>query len=76
MEMIDVLAICGSTREGSLNRSLPRTALRLAEAPLRVEVWDDHASVPRLDATRERPFPPAVAALRDRVAASRPAVPA
>ncbi|GAB2494830.1 NADPH-dependent FMN reductase [Streptosporangium sandarakinum] len=70
MEMIDVLAICGSTREGSLNRSLLRTALRLAEAPLRVEMWDDHASVPRLDATRERPFPSAVAALRDRVAAA------
>lgn len=67
MELIDVLAVCGSAREGSLNRALLRTAQHLAENPLRVQVWDDHPPIPRLDATRGRPFPAIVDALRDRV---------
>ncbi|MEU3164841.1 NAD(P)H-dependent oxidoreductase [Streptosporangium sp. NPDC006930] len=70
MEIVDVLAICGSSREGSHNRALLHVAQRLAEAPLRVEVWDDHARIPRLDATRGRPFPQVVSALRERVAAA------
>ncbi|WP_371782531.1 NADPH-dependent FMN reductase [Streptosporangium subroseum] len=67
MEMIDVLAICGSVREGSLNRALLHAAQDLADDPFRVEVWDDHSLIPRVDGTRGRPFPEAVGALRDRV---------
>jgi chromate reductase, NAD(P)H dehydrogenase (quinone) len=70
MEMIDVLAVCGSIREGSLNQALLRTAQDLAEEPLRVQVWDDHPQIPRLDATRGRPFPAVVDALRTRVSAA------
>ncbi|WP_186382505.1 NADPH-dependent FMN reductase [Amycolatopsis rhizosphaerae] len=70
MEYIDVLGICGSVRAGSLNRALLLTARELAPAPFRVEAWDGNAEVPRVDATMGRPFPPVVAALRDRVAAA------
>ncbi|MCW2917739.1 MAG: hypothetical protein JWN52_5807 [Actinomycetia bacterium] len=70
MEIIEVLAICGSVREESLNRALLRAAQELAGDPFRVEVWDDHALIPHVDATRGRPFPAAVQALRGRVAAA------
>lgn len=70
MKRIDVLAICGSTREESLNRALLRAALDLAGDPFEVRVWDDHDHLPRVDATRGRPFPAVVSALRDRVSAA------
>ena len=70
MKRIHVLAICGSTREESLNRALLRAALDLAGDPFEVRVWDDHDHLPRVDATRGRPFPAVVSALRDRVSAA------
>jgi chromate reductase len=70
MEQIDVLAICGSTREESLNRALLRAALDLAGDRFKVEVWDDYAHLPRVDATRGQPFPATVSALRERVSAA------
>jgi chromate reductase len=70
MESIDVFAICGSVRAGSLNRALVLAAQELARDPFQVEVWDGNAEVPRVDATLGRPFPAVVAALRDRVAAA------
>jgi chromate reductase len=70
MEQLDVLAICGSIREESLNRALLRAAQDLAGEPFKVEVWDDYAHLPRVDATRGRPFPATVNALRERVSAA------
>jgi chromate reductase len=70
MERVDVFAICGSVRAGSLNRALMLAAQELAGDPFRVEIWDGNAEVPRVDATRGHPFPAVVAALRDRVAAA------
>jgi len=70
MESIDVFGICGSVRAGSLNRALLLAAQELAPVPFQVEAWDGNAEVPRVDATMGRPFPPVVAALRDRVAAA------
>lgn len=70
MDQCDVLAICGSTREESLNRALLRAAQDLAGDPFTVEVWDDYAHLPRVDATRGRPFPAIVSALRERVSAA------
>ncbi|GAA4234969.1 chromate reductase [Streptosporangium album] len=67
MEIIDVLAICGSTREKSFNRALTLAARDLAPDPFRVEVWDDHTGLPHVEAAPGRPFPAAVGALRDRV---------
>lgn len=70
MESVDVLGICGSVRAGSLNRALLLAARELAGTAFQVEVWDGIAEVPRVDAAMGRPFPPVVAALRDRVAAA------
>ncbi|GAA2042956.1 NADPH-dependent FMN reductase [Catenulispora yoronensis] len=70
MELIDVLAVCGSGRAGSLNQALLQAAQELAEDPLRVQIWGDRPLIPHLDATRGRPFPPTVEALRERVSAA------
>jgi NAD(P)H-dependent FMN reductase len=57
MEQPNVLAICGSIREKSFNRALLRAAQDLAGDSFKVDVWDDYAHLPRVDATRGRPFP-------------------
>ena len=62
MEIVDVLAIRGSIRKGSHNRSLLRAARRLADAPLRVEARHDITRLWR--------------SVLARVADDRPAVPA
>ncbi|HEX2190441.1 MAG TPA: NAD(P)H-dependent oxidoreductase [Longimicrobiaceae bacterium] len=66
-----VLAIAGSLRRGSYNRLLLEAAAELAPDGIRVEVFDELASIPLFDEDLEAATgggPAAVAALRERVA--------
>jgi chromate reductase len=64
---MDIIALSGSTRAGSLNTALLDLAVDRAPAGVEVEVWRSHERVPRVDATRGVPFPVPVAQLRERV---------
>jgi chromate reductase, NAD(P)H dehydrogenase (quinone) len=66
MEVLEVLAVCGSVREGSLNRRLVDVAAALAGDGIRVRVWEE--VLPRVDATPGRPLPPLVDSFREAVA--------
>lgn len=69
--MTRVLAISGSTRDGSTNTAVLRTALDVAPEGVEVEVYDGLRSLPHFDPGDDRdPLPPKVADLRDRLAAS------
>jgi chromate reductase len=68
---VKLLAISGSLRRDSHNANLLRAAAELAPADVEVELWDGLKAVPPYDEDDDvEPAPPAVARLRDAVAAA------
>jgi chromate reductase len=61
---INFLAISGSSRVGSLNSALLELAVKLSGDGIDVDTWRAHDLIPRVDATRGVPLPPAVEELR------------
>ena len=67
-ETIQVLAISGSLRKAAFNTALLRAAQELAPEGMSIQIYADLASIPPYDDdVRLAGYPPAVAALRDRV---------
>jgi NAD(P)H-dependent FMN reductase len=66
-----VLAISGSTRHGSTNTALCRTAARCAPQGVVVECWPDIAALPHFNPDQDHdPLPDPVVALRSAIAAA------
>jgi chromate reductase, NAD(P)H dehydrogenase (quinone) len=66
-----VLAISGSTRHGSTNTALCRTAARCAPQGVVVECWPDIAALPHFNPDDDHdPLPEPVVGLRSAIAAS------
>src|SRR3546814_10655515 len=65
-----VLCLAGSLRRDSWNRRLLHAAAFQAPATLRLDVYDELASVPLFDEDQEYPEPAGVHALRAAVAAA------
>jgi chromate reductase, NAD(P)H dehydrogenase (quinone) len=66
-----VLAISGSTRHGSTNTALCRTAAGCAPEHVVVECWPNIAALPHFNPDDDRdPLPPTVIALRSAIAAA------
>ncbi|MBI3789427.1 MAG: NAD(P)H-dependent oxidoreductase [Gemmatimonadetes bacterium] len=60
-----VLAVCGSLRQGSMNRALLRAAIELAPAGLAITFWDRAGELPLYNADLDvDPRPEPVASLR------------
>jgi chromate reductase len=70
-EAIQVLAISGSLRSASFNTALLYAAQELTPEGMSLQIYADLASIPAYDDdVRLAGYPPAVAALRDRVRAA------
>jgi chromate reductase, NAD(P)H dehydrogenase (quinone) len=66
-----VLAISGSTRQGSTNTALCRTAARCAPQGVVVDCWPDIAALPHFNPDDDHdPLPDPVVALRSAIAAA------
>jgi chromate reductase len=66
-----ILAISGSLRPASYNTKLLRAAEELLPAIVDIELWDGLKAIPPYDEVDDvEPAPPAVAALRDAIAAA------
>jgi chromate reductase, NAD(P)H dehydrogenase (quinone) len=70
MNAVEILAISGSLRSGSLNSMLLRAAARLAPAGISVELYRDLGTLPLFNPDLETPEPGSVAALRQRIIAA------
>ena len=68
--MIRVLGFAGSLRERSFNKAALRTAVEVAPAGMTVEVFDLRPVPLYDDDVRQQGYPPAVAALREKVRAA------
>jgi NAD(P)H-dependent FMN reductase len=67
---MNVLALSGSLRAASINTALLRAAARLAPAPMNILVFQALGELPLFSPDLEDHPPPAVLALRERVAAA------
>ena len=68
---MDILAICGSLRAGSLNRALLVAAQELAPADMRITIYDGLRDLPHYDADIDGPKQPdSVVKLKDAVRAA------
>lgn len=65
---LDVLALSGSLRTGSINTALLRAASRLAPPEISVTVWDGLGRLPLFNPDLDPEPPTAVSAFRERVA--------
>ena len=66
-----ILAVSGSLRAGSYNAALARAAAEVAPSGIEVELYDGLGALPHYDADLdEEDAPPAVANLRERIAAA------
>ena len=71
-DTLNVIAVCGSLRKASFNSMLLRVCQNRAPADLNIEIFDQMLDIPLFnqDVLDESGFPPAVAALREKVAAA------
>src|SRR6201997_3115496 len=67
---INVLAICGSLREGSYNRAALRTAIELKPPGMTIETAEIGSIPPYNEDVRAQGFPPPVETLRRQIAAA------
>lgn len=68
---VEILLICGSTRAGSTNAALVRTAALCAPPGIAAACWDGLAALPHFNPDDDRePLPAAVAQLRAAIAAA------
>lgn len=67
--IVDVVALSGSLRIGSLNTQLLRCARRLAPPGMKVQLFTPLGDLPHFDEDMEFPPPPPVQRLRERVLA-------
>ena len=67
---IEIVALSGSLRSGSLNTHLLRLAQRFAPDGMRVRIFDELSDIPHFNEDIESPAPTAVRQLRERVLAA------
>jgi chromate reductase len=69
-DQIKVLGIAGSLRQGSYNKAALRAAVELAPAGMTIDTFDIAAIQPYNEDVKQRGFPPAEQALREKIRAA------